>query len=322
MTIIPETSEELSFYQNILLETDSLEILNQKFDKFRYETIYFYLTHLNRIENNKAAFYNEFPKLVYSEQSEQEQKRSTAYYGWFYYELNELAHYACETLLWGVLRFIEKESRPINMEEAINKVADFIADEMNKVHSFINNAEPILSRISDRLQIETELLLGLPEKIFSEIKNDNFYKAMAYAMLLLIKLHKKHRHQMKDLFSFTSKFEMARDGDVIEVLQYIEDNLNVQFKTFLRKFLLRNVIDRHIYVALRKIQSTHKNTLKFHYENNQLFHIETVEPVWTNPRLRNLYQFLIDLHILDRNGNLTKAGQDILLSHRRNDADD
>ena len=55
-----------------------------------------------------------------------------------------------------------------------------------------------------------------------------------------------------------------------------------------------------------------KNLLKFVLEDNYLIHIETMEPNFTNPRLKTLYNFTRDLGLVDENDQLTIDGEALL----------
>ena len=54
-----------------------------------------------------------------------------------------------------------------------------------------------------------------------------------------------------------------------------------------------------------------KNLLKFIVEDNYLVHIETMEPNFTNPRLRTLYNFTRDLGLVDSTSKLSNIGKSL-----------
>ena len=57
--------------------------------------------------------------------------------------------------------------------------------------------------------------------------------------------------------------------------------------------------------------------LKFLIEDNYLVHIETMEPNFTSPRLKTLYNFTRDLALVDKENKLTNEGE-ILLQQLNN----
>ena len=70
----------------------------------------------------------------------------------------------------------------------------------------------------------------------------------------------------------------------------------------------------HINTAYRKMGNGESNLLKFIIEDNQIGHIQTMEPRHTSPRLRTLSNFMKDLHLVDSENQLTSEGASFLKS--------
>lgn len=65
-------------------------------------------------------------------------------------------------------------------------------------------------------------------------------------------------------------------------------------------------------IAYYKMGNGEKNLLKFLIEDNYLVHIETMNPNFTNPRLKTLFNFMVDLRVIDKDGNILERGEELL----------
>ncbi|OVE79463.1 hypothetical protein BVY01_02445 [bacterium I07] len=308
---IRHDSEEFKIYMQLLLGEDTCFSTNDEFCHFRRDTMVLYLTYLRDYSSSDVPFYKEFPKKMYRVQSEVAEMISDTNFGWFYYQLNELSQYSHGTLLWGILKYLEETSAPIHLLKLIDSMKEGIMKEL-VTQSGAQIQKLTIQQFLDTLDISDDSILSSPDEIHRLIKKGDIYPACAQAFVLQMKLYKKHVYILDDLSKFVSYYEMSRDGDVIDNLQIISKNLNSKISEMIEKILLRSIINRHIYVAFRKFRSSRINTIKFLYENNTFRHYETIEPVWTSPRLANLNRYLTDLGFVNPDGSLSATGAHLL----------
>lgn len=307
LSSIPDPSAELDFYRDLLLGPDSVDYQIKPFSRFRSESIANYLHLLKTNTNLEKPFHGQFPHLVYSIQKLQNEKIATSYYGWFFYQLNEFAHYAMETLLWGVLQILREESRPIQISSLLEKIGQMIIPALESdlnLHTNEPNVDDILACI-EKSPFDEKLISDNIEKM---VKNTSLIPAMVSSIELIFRLFVQNAVYLKDIQQFAQVHDMGRDGNVTDILLYIEQRQNAPLGKFISDFFLRSVIDRHIFVALRKFRTTRMNTLKFNISNNYYSFREISEPVWTSPRLQNLDQFLCDLRFINRERRLLSYG--------------
>ena len=91
-------------------------------------------------------------------------------------------------------------------------------------------------------------------------------------------------------------------------LAFLEHNANIGFDVLLQRMFLERVVQRHLWVAMRKLQ----------YQGDYTFLIDTDDgfvrkrgdagPVWTGPRLGNAIAFLKDIELLGAKG-VTERGR-------------
>jgi hypothetical protein len=55
-----------------------------------------------------------------------------------------------------------------------------------------------------------------------------------------------------------------------------------------------------------------KNTLKFSFEDNFIKHIETINPVWTTPRIYAMYSFFEDLGYVTKEKAISQIGKNLI----------
>ncbi len=94
----------------------------------------------------------------------------------------------------------------------------------------------------------------------------------------------------------------------------LEYNRAESISDTVKKFLLKNIINRHLEIAYRKMGSGVKNTLKFSYEDNFIKYVDTIEPVWTTPRIYAMYNFFKDLGYVNEDGSISNMGNQMLKS--------
>ena len=72
--------------------------------------------------------------------------------------------------------------------------------------------------------------------------------------------------------------------------------------------LTKTIINDHIATAYRKMGNGESNLVKFVIEDGMIGHIQTMDPRFTNPRLRTLQNFLTDLGFINNSGQITDSG--------------
>lgn len=313
ITNIPANSAEWQVYNRLLLGKDSIYAQPGQHQTFRKETIHYYLKLMNESADPKSHFYHDFPTLVYRWQSEENDVLPATLFGWFYYELNEYSNYIHSTVFWGVLLYLEKKEYPVLLSNCLEEMVSGLGQELTRNYSsIVDRMERTVSAILERLDTATQTVFDLCERMEDAVSAGNHLAAMAHSLIFFLTLYRSHAPMRPQIRRYSQAHNMARDGDVVENFKLIEDYRDKMLETFVEKLILHNVIQRHIYVAMRKMRTHQQNTLKFIYDNNYLYHLETVKPMWSTPRLPSLHQILEDLKLIDENKQLTEYGINFL----------
>lgn len=133
------------------------------------------------------------------------------------------------------------------------------------------------------------------------------------ALTLLAIIHDRARKRKQDIHSELQSQDSAMSHSLLTEFRFLESNCTLPFDEFLQKLIERRIINRHFWVALRKLR----------YQRDYTFLMESVDgrirlrskdgPVFTNPRLSPAISFLRDSHLLNDEG-LTAQGKAILES--------
>ena len=147
----------------------------------------------------------------------------------------------------------------------------------------------------------------------NDVKEDAHTQGIYDAINLLLHLFKDNEIKMEPLGAFAFKYEVLnKRGNALEVFQkHLIPNMAINFKEFVAK-LIKAKINEHVSVAYAKMGNGEKNLLKFIIEDNCLILIETVNPNFTNPRLKTLYNFCRDLQMVSQEVKVTEYGHQVI----------
>jgi hypothetical protein len=295
-------NDELVIYKNILSGPDSGYHFNAKPTFLRKQTIIFLLTNLN---NNKINNANTLPLYAYSKA----EKDNDSVIGWNYYKLNEYTHFALETIFWGMLFELS-----IKLKEPLNQFIDSIVDSTCKKFSDLNAKWNIKQNFNE---LENEMNKNNIENILTEInesiKSKLHITAMTHGITLLLSVYFQNKDKTKNTTAVVQRYNLNRDGDCLALFESL-NNAELSIQQLVKQLLLRFIVNRHLYVAYRKMGSGSQNSIKFQIENNVISFIDWIEPKWTTPRLGSLSQFLIDMNILTKEYELTISGIEFMES--------
>ncbi len=310
LTTIQPYSEEWKFYVEMLFGKDYPTIeVPAGHTTFRLETILLYMEYLNNRDIFEIA--GSFPRSFHYRQWTMNPFIGyTACTGWHYYALNEFAHYALETVLWAFL--VELNTRDsITLPDMVRMFSDRAHTVLlESLKSGKNPTDLNFQEFSADLYQQGFDPTFHTNKI-GQTGNDAPFEGVAHALKVLALIYQHDKNKIAELNTYSHKHGMYRNGDVTELLSWIQRNEKQKLSDVIRKLLLQHIINRHIEVAMRKMRNRNENTLKFILEDNILKPLAITEPVWTSPRIISLHQFLVDLKTVKGN-NLTDLGKQVM----------
>lgn len=303
---LSDTNEE-AFYTEMLLDYDGLKYkkTNGIASHQRKETLLLFLNYI-AINQEKDAWKG-FPVFHYTSFLENHTTiTNETHLGWYYYFLNELVHFSLETIFWAML--VQMENKQQSISVFIESVTELVVE--NEQENFDLN-QLTVSQVIERIGNSKDTPLDYIEHINSNVKNDFDISGLCEGLFLLLKIY-------HDSIPLTEKIEhysidyalFDKNGNALHVFKdFITSNKELLFPDFIRT-IIKAIINDHTAIAYRKMGNGEKNLLKFIIEDNYLIHIETMTPNFTSPRIKTLYNFLIDLGLISTEGGLsTKANQ-------------
>jgi hypothetical protein len=314
LTGIEPATEEWKFYIELLFGQDYPTVNTPAGQStFRRETILLYLEYLT--DSSLKTPEDQFPESFYLRKWKDIPFVDT-YWGWYFYMLNEYAHYSMETVLWAVLvELSNKGQSRLQAFVSFFTESTYSAFGPDVCHVDITTTMSFETFSEKLYQKEFQ-----PSKHTKTIKNngqDVAFKSVAHAMCIIGLMFQHEKECFERLRSNSRKHGMNRDGDVVQLLEWIDEHKKKNISDFMELLLHQKIINRHIEVAMRKMRHRNENTLKFQFEDNMLKPVGIVEPGWTGPRISSLHQFLVDLKLVDNTKKVTALGEKVLKEKRQ-----
>ncbi len=302
---ITPRSEEWIFYKNLLISEDGLDLSDNTGTKsqLRKNSIRLYLEYI-QMEDHPVSDQN-FIKLQYQSNL----TNDDASYGWHYYYVNEAIHIALETIFWSILVELEPREQPI--EHLLNKTAERVLIEAEESYLKENSKRPLRDLINE---YQSSNLIELLDDLEGLVKsNHNAQIAVAKAFQLLLVIYSKYQDRTTELKNFELKYKIwGQKGRVSENLEtYVNQFIDQSFSIFVKESI-KIVLNDHVNTAYRKMGNGESNLLKFIVEDGLIFHIQTMTPRHTSPRLRALENFMRDLSFIDSDKRITAYGVSLL----------
>jgi len=301
--IIKENDEWL-FYNSILFADDGekLKTSDGKISSQRKDTIKLYLEYLPD-KSKGLTFQAEQYKFIESGDLQNE-----ASLGWYYYFINEAIHYCVESIFWAML--VELDGKNIPVQQYINQIVEIILDQTNSNFGFDKDQTllEIISTINS-----TNLIVEL-QKLENFTKSPhNSKEALGFSIKLILQIFVNIERKLILISDFEKRNYLGfQKGIINEYVQiFVTDSLDDEFHHYLIK-MVKYIINDHISTAYRKMGNGESNLLKFLIEDGNIGHIQTMLPKVTNPRLKTLHNFLVDLGYIDNNSELTEDGVELL----------
>ena len=305
-----KNTPEGAFYMKMLLDNDGPKSkkADQELPSQRKESITLFLNLLDNTDDTKSWL--TLPETSYKtclKKSRKEVKEAT--FGWYYYYLNELAHFSLETIFWGLLKEIELGS--YTLQKFISVIGTSVQKQSEESISEISKTS--LVQAIEKLDSDSYKTLTYINDIDVSVKNNESISGITQGIFMLLCLYRDNRHKLNEAKEYAINHALhKKHGNALAVFNtYIESCKNVSFSTFIQK-LVHTLLNEHIAIAYNKMGNGTKNLLKFIIEDNYLVHIETMKPNFTNPRLKTLHNFTQDLQLVTQKDELTDEGKKLL----------
>jgi hypothetical protein len=233
---------------------------------------------------------------------------------WALYQVNDLCHFAYETLLKFTLDTLGNYAQGVPVSNLVSECAAGIIDVANaKSTSWNEFIDTLISPKNSNDQEHPYSERRLVEDI-SKVRRptDLCPPEVAWKAIRLLGLIYKRQAahpalMMKEFKEFNQEFQRS----IFTEYEFLKRNASLPFDELIRHLIEERVIRRHLWVALRKFRQQGDYTFLIETDDGRVRLRGKDGPVFTNPRLGPAVRFLSDIHLIGEKG-LTRRGAEVL----------
>lgn len=236
---------------------------------------------------------------------------------WLCYHLNDLCHVAFEALLKYLLDRLELYSAGISLDQFIGLCLNDIEEEASFAwpiswHEFLETTGLAENAYSDSDEnSEWALAKYLLDKMDQKLEVSCSSQDAWRAIKLMAVIHKRGLEYSTLIANEYGELEQNAFRSVYSEINFFEQHMNNQFRTFLSNVIEQRIIRRHMWVALRKLRYQKDYTFLIEMDDGKIRVRSKDVPTMTNPRLGPAIEFLSDIYFINEQG-LTSLGEEML----------
>lgn len=220
---------------------------------------------------------------------------------WHVYLLNDLWQYAALAMFNGFHTALQDETHPREVEKVVSEYARAVVEQ-----GLAGVKLPTEYRIGQLLPLDVPTEKQLTEDIHRGFRKGPWPDTMARGLALLLRLGERSMDHKLDMHTFAHAKGVLRSGHVFDGLEMIYRMDGKPVDEFLVHFIMRWLVLRHPFEAIRKAGQGARITLKFVVDDERiraLRYREPFPPQFTSPRLGPFINMLVDLGILEHTGH-------------------
>lgn len=222
---------------------------------------------------------------------------------WRAYQANELCHIALEAWLNRIAAGLLTE--PVALETLFD---DIMASALPAAVQKAPFAKWAATACAQSPTIEEELGAALVQALQRPDKSASKPEVLLSAAKLLAALWTRWADGANGVRDEVARFVVHGGGSLAGVLATLSEHKDSATSQALGSTLRRHIIEGHLSIAARKL-ATGKFTYRFLLEDGLLSEGWVAPYGYTNPRLGNLAQFLLDAKLVTADGALTPTGR-------------
>ncbi len=270
---------------------------------FRKDTIKLLLSNVD--VNDSEAKYEQLnvPFSIYSDGWNDDY--STSQKLWYFFIVEQFWSVSSTGCLDAFLKILDKQSKNNWIDEI--ELVDHI---ISKVLGLFEGDD--IGENSDLFFKTSFTEQSIQELVYFSKKEQNPYIKIQYALIAIQKLVLENSVSKDELLEISNRFKIHTASSFLVSYDDFKSKQDLTVKEFIRYFLTRNVINRHHFVALRKLNAT-QNSAKFYREDGMIRLVDHFMYDYSSPRIHTLVDFMRDLSIIDTDSTtLTEKGQEHL----------
>lgn len=301
MLNIPNDSEEQQLLWQLFSGVDRPKEKNETY--FRKDTIKLLLSNVDIIDSDAKYEQLNVPFAIYSDGWNDDY--STSQKLWYFFIIEQFWSVSSTGCLDAFLKILDEQSK------------NNWIDEIELVDHIISKVLDLFE--TEGVNVESDLFFGIPfmehsieELVYLSKTETDPYIKISFSLCAIQKLVLENSTSKDELLEISNRFKIHTASSFLVSYDDFKSKQDLTIKEFIRYFLTRNVINRHHFVALRKLNAT-QNSAKFYREDGMIRLVDHFMYDYSSPRIHTLVDFMRDLSIIEADSTaLTQKGQEHL----------
>ena len=210
---------------------------------------------------------------------------------WYFFILEQFWSVSCTGCLDAFLKILDEKSSNNWIDEIelidhiVSKVSTLIdaKEDNKKEHSYLRS-----SFMKDSVE----------ELVYLSKKEIDPYTKIFLTLCAIQKLFIENKTSVSELLTISNNFKIHTASSFLNA--YNDFDLKNDFTTtqFIEFFIISYIVNRHHFVALRKLNAT-QNSAKFYRDDGMIRFVDDFHYDYSSPRIHTLFDFMRDLNIID-----------------------
>ncbi|MET7029804.1 hypothetical protein [Sediminicola luteus] len=287
MLVIPGASMEEQLLWKLFSGVDRPKENQETY--FRKETIKLLLSNITQYQNEEKYNQLNVPFSIYS--SGWDSDYSTTEKLWYFFILEQFWSVSCTGCLDAFINILDEESSN-NWIDEIELINHIVSKVINLFEAKGANAHERLFFKSPFMQESVEELVYLSKK------ETNPYIKISLTLYAIQKLFLENEDSVSELTNLSSTFKIHTASSFLVAYNDFDSKRDFNIIEFVKYFITLYIINRHHFVALRKLNAT-QNSAKFYREDGMIRFVDHFFYDYSSPRIHTLFDFMRDLNIID-----------------------
>lgn len=301
MLVIPDNSSEQLLLWQLFSGVDRPKENQETY--FRKETIKLLLANIGQDQNEDKYNQLSVPFSIYSNGWNTEY--STTEKLWYFFILEQFWSVSCTGCLDAFLKILDEQSNNNWIDEIV-----LIENIESKVKDIFETRG--INTIKDLFFKSPFLEYSIQELVELSKKESDPYQKIALALYVIQKLYIENETSINELLTLSNTFKIHTPSSFLMAHNDFDSKRDFTISQFIKFFMTRYVINRHHFVALRKLNAT-QNSAKFYREDGMIRLVDHFYYDYSSPRIHTLFDFMRDLNIVDsKTISLTNKGIEYL----------
>jgi hypothetical protein len=303
MINIPDNSEEQHLLWQLFSGVDRPKDPEESY--FRKETIKLLLSNVHNYDLEEKYNQLNVPFTIYKKGWNNDFGITEKL--WYFFIVEQFWSVSCTGCLDAFLVVLDEESKNNWIDEI--SLIDGIVDRIEKLFERLN------INVKEKKFFDVLFSKEIVENIVGLSKNENNPSLKIFdAICAIQRLFLENEESKEELLNISKKYKIHTASSFLVSMEDFQNKRELNIIEFVRYFLTRYVINRHHFVALRKLNAT-QNSAKFYREDGMIRLVDHFKYDYSSPRIHTVIDFMRDLNIIHPEATeLTLRGKEQLIS--------